>query len=253
MTQENRPNQPQESQTTENSVGEARTDTNPTALETRDERLQRIKAAASKNKKRMVIVCVAVVVGIALLFGLVTLIDYLSNRPPKIPEYDFYFYPTYQGDIMSYEPYVALDRQVYYCEDPLGDGLKTAVNEENMTDYDMQVLFLYLYLQTIIEGNVQTYNSYFNDTYYKKSQPLTSFSPQMLYDMEIIYQGTESQAGGEKLVSYRISYRIHRNDGTFRRDVDSDASRPQTITLRVGADGEISIERLVTHYTVVKS
>ena len=246
MSQEMLPNQPQEGKTTPTEDHDA------VSVDTREERLRRLKAAAKQNKRRVVIVCAAVLVGIALLFGAVTLIEHLSNRPPKIPEYDFQFYPTYRGDIMKYAPYLALDRQVYYCEDPSGNGLRTAVNEENMTDYNTKVLFLYLYFQTIIAGNSEAYNSYFNDTYYQTSQPLEAFSPQMLYEMEIIYQGSEAQADGDTLVSYRISYRIHRNDGSFRRDIDSDASRPQTVTLRVSADGDISIERLVTHYIVVK-
>lgn len=248
MTPENRPNE-QEATTPAETAEMLSGSEN---AEARSERLRRIRETASKNKKRMLLVGGAVLVGIALLFGLVTLIDHLSSRPPKIPEYDFHFYPTYRGDIMQYEPYLALDRQVYYCEDPSGSGLRSAVNLENMTDYNTKVLFLYLYFQTIIEGNVNTYNAYFNDTYYQNNQPLVSFSPQMLYEMEIIYQGSDAQAGGDELVSYRISYRIHRNDGTFRRDIDSDASRPQTVTLRVTPDGEISIERLVTHYTIVK-
>ena len=216
------------------------------------ERLQRYRTLASKNKKRIIIICAAVLVGIALLFGAVTLIEHLSNRPPEIPEYNFHFYQPYRGDIMNYAPYLALDRQVYYCEDPSGDGLRTAVNEENLSEYDSKVLFLYLYFQTIIAGNTEAYNGYFNANYYKNAQPLEPFHPQMLYDMEIIYQGGEEAGAGEKLISYRISYRIHRNDGSFRRDIDSDASRDQTITLRVNAEGDITIERLVTHYTVVK-
>ena len=60
---------------------------------------------------------------------------------------------------------------------------------------------------------------------------------------------SESKQGEERLITYRLEYMIHRNDGTFRRDVGSDASRPQDITVRVGTDGKILIERLVTIYS----
>ena len=113
MIGENQTNDPQEPKIIEIDGGDAGAPMPPTEAETRAERLQRIKAAASKNKKRMLIVCAAVAVGIALLFCAVALIDRLSNRPPKIPEYDYHFYPTYQGDIMKYEQYLAHDRQIY--------------------------------------------------------------------------------------------------------------------------------------------
>ena len=250
MTEENRPI---EQENTSVTVGGGEAEPSATTdLTDREMRLAQLRASARRQRRRMLIVFASIAVGVALLFGAVALIDALASRPPKVPEYDFHFYQPYPGDIMEYQPYLALDRQVYYCEDPSGDGLRSAVNEQNMTDYDTQVLFLYLYLQTIISGNAEAYNAYFNDTYYKTAEGLESFSPQMLYEMEIVYQGSEAQPEGEKLVSYRLDYKIHRNDGTFRRDVESDASRPQTVTLRISADGEIAIERLVTHHLIVK-
>ena len=226
--------------------------TQEAALDEQAQKLVQLREKANKTKKRVLIVCLSLIGAVALLFGLVTLIDYLVNRAPDIPEYNFHFYPTYEGDIMQNQQYLGLDRQIYFCEDPSGEGLKRAVNEENMTEYDTKVLFLYFYLQTIISGKEDVYNGYFNDTYYKTNQPKADFSPQMLYEMEITYQGTQTLDGGEQLVSYRLIYKIFQNDGTFRRDIGSNSGRPQTITLRVSADGTITIEKLVTHYEITK-
>ena len=70
----------------------------------------------------------------------------------------------------------------------------------------------------------------------------------MLYNMKITYSAEETAENGDKMVTYVLEYMIHQNDGTFRRDVDSDASRPQRVTLRITPLGEIKIERIVTVY-----
>ena len=69
----------------------------------------------------------------------------------------------------------------------------------------------------------------------------------MLYQCKITYidDGTD---GADKLMVYRLEYMIFRNDGSFRRDIASDASRPQNVLLRVTPDGRISIENISTIY-----
>ena len=48
-------------------------------------------------------------------------------------------------------------------------------------------------------------------------------------------------------VTYRVDYMIRKNNGTFRRDVGSDAIRPQYVVLLVSPDGsDIAIENVYT-------
>jgi hypothetical protein len=103
-------------------------------------------------------------------------------------------------------------------------------------------------MQTIIKGDAVAYNKMFNAKYFEDNEPKDAFSQQMLHEIKIRFL-SESKEGEERLITYRLEYMIHRNDGTFRRDVGSDASRPQDITVRVGTDGKILIERLVTIYS----
>ena len=58
----------------------------------------------------------------------------------------------------------------------------------------------------------------------------------------------ETDENGDKLVTYILEYMIYQNDGTFRRDVGSDAIRPQHVTLRVSPSGDMHIEKIVTIY-----
>jgi len=209
-----------------------------------------LAAQSKKMRKKLLMGLGIAVAALVVLFLTVTLVDFLIKKSnSRVPEGDYTFYPTYEGDIFENPQYMSLDRQIYYCENPAGDGIKQAVNEENLTDFDLNVAFLYLYLQSINYGDAEMYNAYFNENYYKENQPQAEFSPQMIYNTEICYQATEND-GADKLVTYSLSYMIYRNDGSFRRDIGSNAARPQLITLRVNEAGNISIERLITRYNV---
>jgi hypothetical protein len=199
--------------------------------------------------RRSVIIIVACVLGVmAVLFGVVALVEALSRGKSNVPDGDFEFYPVYEGDIMENAEYLGLNRQVDYCADPSGYGLTMSITDENREEFEDSVLFLHDYIQTIIKGDAATYNKLFNDKYFEDNKPKGAFSQQMLHEIDIRFM-SESKEGEERLITYRLEYQIHRNDGTFRRDVDSDASRPQDITVRVGVDGSILIERVITYYS----
>lgn len=215
---------------------------------TNEEELLRMREH-SRKMRRSVIIVVACVLGVmAVLFGVVVLVEALSRGKSNVPDGDFEFYPVYEGDIMENAEYLGLNRQVDYCADPSGYGLTMSITDENREEFEDSVLFLHDYIQTIIKGDAAAYNKLFNDKYFEDNEPKGAFSQQMLHEIDIRFM-SESKEGEEQLITYRLEYQIHRNDGTFRRDVDSDASRPQDITVRVGVDGSILIERVITYYS----
>lgn len=203
----------------------------------------------SKRQKRVMLTVLACAIGVmALLLGTVALIGLLGKDGGDVSQGDYEFYPVYEGDIMENEEYLGLNRHVEYCADPSGYGMTTSITDENREEYDDSVLFLYDYMQTIIKGDAVAYNKMFNAKYFEDNEQKDAFSQQMLHEIKIRFL-SESKQGEERLITYRLEYMIHRNDGTFRRDIGSDASRPQDITVRVGTDGKILIERLVTIYS----
>ena len=213
------------------------------------ERYEDLRKKSQKMKKRILIIFGALVALILILFGSIVLIErLLTGSADKTPKTDYEFYPEYEGNILTFEEYLELDRQVYYCNDPSGYGLTQAVTLDNRKDFDENVLFLFDFIQTIINGDAEGYNACFNDTFFKAQEPKQDFSQQMVYNIEITFQSKITDTDGSELVTYRLEYMIHRNDGSFRRDVGSDAIRPQTVTLRVSNEGQILIEKLLTHY-----
>jgi len=209
-----------------------------------------VRRQSKKINRRLLVILACALIALVLLLVLVSVLDRALHRDNFIGVSDgtYEFCTTYPGDIMEYAPYLELDRQIDYCDIPSGYGLTQSITEENRKEFDAKVLFLYDYLQTVIAGDAATYNTFFNETFFEDNEKKTAFSPQMLYNMKITYSMVETADNGDKLVTYILEYMIYQNDGTFRTDVGSDASRPQHVTLRVGADGTILIEKIVTIY-----
>ncbi len=210
----------------------------------REERL----AAAQKLNRHLRRTAWIGVILLGLILSLVIAVICLEQKAPKEIELpDSYFSPTYEGNIMEYPAYLALDRSVTYCNDPSGYGLTTSMTEEHRNEFPAGAWFLYQYIEILVSGDTDAYNALFNEQYYKKNDPHAPFTPQMIYKTEIRYR-TEEKDGRDTLVAFWLEYRIFENDGTFRRDIGSDATRGQNVVLRITPAGDISIEELTTVY-----
>ena len=73
------------------------------------------------------------------------------------------------------------------------------------------------------------------------------FAPQMLYDIRIEMLSNDPQNDGTVLYAFNVEYKIHRNDGTFRNDIDSDASKKLYFELYEDTEGLVRIDR-ITYY-----
>ena len=210
--------------------------------ESLEESLQRSK----KMNKKLTLILGSIAGVMVILITAAVLLAILSRPKSEIREYeDSEFFPTYQGNIMEYEKYLGKDRSIKYCSDPSGYGLTLAVTDENREEFDAGVLFLCDYIQTIIDGDADAYNACFAERYFEENDRQKAFAPQMVYGTVITYQ-KEQTDGDSKLITYKLEYMIFENDGSFRRDILSDASRPQRIVLRVAPDGSVSIADLAT-------
>lgn len=208
--------------------------------------------AAKQAKKKKMIIGIAVV---ALLGG----VSWVLLENPQIFEpknenkvtsmysdelKSYIFYPTdYNLDVTADETYMGLDRYVYYKN----GGETFAVTDGNYAQYGKAVAFFGDYFETVIAGDTETYNTYFTDHYYESNEPYIQFAPQMLYDI-LIEQLSETQnQDGTVIYTFNVSYKIHRNDGTFRNDIDSNASKTLYYELIEDATGTVKIDR-ITYY-----
>jgi len=164
-----------------------------------------------------------------------------SMYSDRIVSYNFY--PTdYDLDVTADEVYMELNRYVYYK-----NGNETfAITDDDYDEYGAAVAFFGEYFKTVIAGDADTYNTYFTDKYYETNKPYTAFAPQMLYDILIELLSEQQQDNGDIVYAFDVVYKIHRNDGSFRNDIDSDSSKKLYFEL-LESNGEIKIDR-ITYY-----
>lgn len=155
--------------------------------------------------------------------------------------YDFFYEADFSLELEDYESYgeyLELDRYLYYK-----NGNETVgVIDKNRDSFGDEVLFFEDYFNTIINGDHEAYNKMFTESYLASYGEKEDFTPQMVYGMQIeeVY---ESESGGVLTFGFDVDYKIFQNNGTFRDDVYSDASRKMYIEI-TDESGEFKIDVL---------
>lgn len=223
---------------------------------TDEERIKQEKEQAharSVQMRKKILPIIAIVLGVMILVPVI--LTLILQRFDKEPEYElvglpnYTFVAPYDGDILQAPEYLRLYREIGYYDNSFGHGSMQVVTE-NVANPHLQ--FIYRYLQSIIRGDADTYNTFFSDTYFKTNPRKAPFAQQMVYDTTICFYSSEADESGGMLYTYKINYKIHQNNGTFRRDIGSDISRPQYMVLRQNSDGSVAIERLMIERIAVQ-
>lgn len=151
----------------------------------------------------------------------------------------YIYYPIdHNLQVMNEREYLDLDRSIYYTK-----GAETiALTEEDFANQTADVQFFQNYFNLAIMGEYEAYNALFTENYYKSNEPYYSFTQQMIYDIKIEKLG-EGTVRGMNSYSYNVSYKIHKNNGTFRNDIGSDGSKTLNFTL-VDQEGSILIDTI---------
>ena len=189
------------------------------------------KIVKRKDPGKMVKIIIASMIGaLVLLALLVWLLESVAGDggeretlPPVDPlklhetkEEDF--------DIMEYDEYLDLDRNVYLNDKH--SGVVQSITEEDCDNHGAPTGVLYRVLMAIRAGDHAEYNNYMGQKFLKKD----SFTQQQIYDIEIspYSSGTVKDDGGAyNEYVFKVTYRIHENNGTYRNTIESDVSRPQ--------------------------
>ena len=127
-------------------------------------------------------------------------------------------------DIMEYDEYLALDRTVIFYEKDT--GVSYSIDNTNYWGFGEDVKFIYELIEAIKAGDSDLYN----DMVHKDVGHFDSFTQQQIYDVQIMREERSNlNSNGKAYTEYvmRVEYKIHENNGSFRNDVESDASKPQ--------------------------
>ena len=205
-------------------------------------------------KKRMLIVLGSVIGAVILLALSVQLLTKYQESISAEETTDFFSiiqfsseYVTDEAEFLADQTYRGYDKTMYYYDPQT--GITEGITEGKYEDYGECVLFLADFLSAIIAGDAEEYNMFFSDVYFENNEPKESFSMQKLYDIQVSPYSKEEKAAedGQKYTEYiyMLQYRIRKNNGSLRNDMDSDGLRPQYILI-TNRDGKLLIDRILT-------
>lgn len=193
-----------------------------------------------KKRRRSVLLAVAVTLAVIVLTVTLLLLLLPEDQAPTDPSGgSTVFYPPYDGDVRENGAYLALDRQFYLCDPDYGS--REAIDDGQFAA-NAELALLRDYINSLIDGYPNACRSLFTASALDAS-PIPDFEQQMIYRVEIS-RVSQEVSGGEKRVTYSLSYMIYRNNGTYRRDVGSNAVRPEYLTLLEVSEGDYRIDGL---------
>ena len=212
--------------------------------------MQQNREKQERRKKKIikgVLIFSGIVIVLSMLFSAIdpyTLVQKMFGKDTDTEQH-IAFYPV--DDPWNYpdnEEYLDMDRRLF-VHNPF-EGTTYSVEESQLSGEDEFVAFFYDYFQAIIEGDVESFFAMYAVDYQGGLELPKTFTSQMVYDITL-YPQTE----GGSIASYRVDYRIYRNNGTLRNDVGSDTIRPLIFTL-IEEDGELKIYSVVPYTSIRK-
>lgn len=203
-------------------------------------------AQVRKRHRRMLIFLIALAVLAVSAFLVINFID--TSDTPDVPELptmdeDQFEEPDYDRNILEDPAYLVLDRSIYHTD----GGVTVVMDATNRQSLGQAAMLLEEMIEYIIAGDADGYNSLFTETYRAENGTQAAFTMQQLYHIELEVGSSESVTEDDRTVHYQtyyVTYRIHENNGTFRRDIASEERRTQIITLCDREDGQLKINAI---------
>lgn len=204
------------------------------------------KTEIHPSVSKSVWVSIALIV-LFLVLGVTCIVVFFPENTDPAENSDFiYYYPAkYDEDIFQNDAYMAFERALLYSAS--GVTKKYRLNEDrDLASVECQ--FFMRYFDTVIHGNFEDYKDFFVDGYFK-SDP--KFTMQMIYEPYVmLHSVTEEEFNGETetVYNFEVRYRIFKNNGTFRRGVESNQAVPQVYRLIKTDDSYKIIQILDVEY-----
>lgn len=210
----------------------------------------------SARLKKIILCTFAAMIAFVVLFYVFSSIIDIEQLLAKLSNdyYDptnqtiIFFEPDYDENIFENEKYMGLDRNIYIYD--IATGVTESLETEDYEEYNDSVKFMVDFVNSIINGDADTYNQFFSDECIEGGyvQLKETFTMQKLYNIKITTLSEEEiQDDTNNYTKYEfiLEYMIMQNNGTFRTDIDSDASKKQYITV-IELDGELLIDKIIT-------
>lgn len=203
-----------------------------------------IEAIIRKNKKTKRIVLIAFGATLVLLLICAMIPGLLFGNDSEYKEYEpvdpskLYETKEEDFDIMEYEEYLSLDRNVYFHDGTEENYTKTGIDSDDAAELGEDILLAYQMIDSIINGDVDGYNALVADKLVRDS-----FTQQQLYSISL--RRERPNEGYDYAV--RVEYKIHENNGSYRNNIMPDSSRYQIYCMK-NEDGALKVVDILEPY-----
>ncbi len=219
------------------------------------EQSRQAEEATRRLKKRMLIVLGILLVFAIIALPLIRLLDGLlvngrEEETTKKPGSSIIFYePNYDYNILSDAEYLNLDRTIYYTDKR--SGLTEAIDPDRVNTYGAAIPVLYDMIDALIHGDAEAYNALFSENFYANHEPEQPFTMQRVYDVQLtkINETQVKPENGRNYIQYEyeVTYKISKNDGTFRTDIGHDESKKQYFVLSDSTTNKVLIDQILAY------
>ena len=199
-----------------------------------------------KSGKRTFIIWLVVLIAVAALcyFFASVLPDMISSEKENdntylVDIYNYFYEPEWNVPLEEregYEEYSGYDRTIHIKDGNVTRGI-TADNEQT---FRKEELFFKDYFKALCDGDADAYNALCTSSYLAENGETDDFTAQMIYDI-VAERAESSQSGSSSQYTFYLFYKIYRNDGTFRKDVYSDAEKAVRIVID-DSEGSVKIK-----------
>lgn len=192
-----------------------------------------------KNKSKKGFIIKGIIITASVLAIVLIAYVVLTLLTPKVDftekQDDIFYFPVdFSENIFEDIVYMSKNRDVrfdYY-------GIAVFINEENYSEQTKEAKFFYDYFKTVINGDAERYKGFFAQSFFARHSIPKSFTMQKIYDIEVSAMTSDIE-DSVAYETYKVSYKIYENNGTFRADISSGESKPVAIKVQKGTELKI--------------
>ncbi len=205
----------------------------------------------TKKRARHLLLGVLILFVVLLVLNLAVQTDLLSRLFSSDFSHsngEISFFPAdFEENILEDEDYLGQKRYVLYTDGALSI---TLANEDDVTATGDAAAFFYAFFDAVIRGDHETVNAMTTEAFAADHGLWEPFTMQRLYDIHVV-KLREYSSDDHKMTIFEfdVSYSIHRNNGTFRDDIGSNAARTQVYQLlRDDNTGEVLLQSISEYH-----
>lgn len=177
------------------------------------------------------ITAIVIVLAISLVGGIILALDGKvqtsdSNDTSETTLRQLLAIPNWDEDIYEDKEWLDQNRSITYID----GGVSVTITDGVYDGYGICVDFMALYFEALMQGNAEALCGFYADEYFASNYRWDEITMQRVYDIKL-ERITSFDSANSTAYVYKVSYKIMKNDGTFRNDVKSDAERPEFYTI----------------------